>query len=299
MEKKKSKLRIREARNGLLFITPWIFGFLVFTLYPIVASLYYSLCNYSVIKAPVFIGLQNYKALFQDKVFLKTISNTLYMMCLGVPITTIIAVGVSVMLNHKKLNQTYTGIIPGAVFPALTLIPTVVACLLWIWVMQPDSGIVNQLLGYIGIKGPGWLSSPTWSKPSFILMMIWTCGNAIIIYLAGLQDISETLYEAAELDGAGFIKKTFYVTIPLMKSTILYNVVTLIIGVLQWFAEPYIITSGGPDNSTMFYSLYLYNNAFSYFKMGYASAQAWIMLIFALLIILLLFKGFKFGQTDE
>ena len=101
------------------------------------------------------------------------------------------------------------------------------------------------------------------------------------------------------MDGAGFIKKTFYVTIPLMKSTILYNVVTLIIGVLQWFAEPYIITSGGPDNSTMFYSLYLYNNAFSYFKMGYASAQAWIMLIFALLIILLLFKGFKFGQTDE
>ena len=298
MEKKKSKLRIREARNGLLFITPWIFGFLVFTLYPIVASLYYSLCNYSVIKAPVFIGLQNYKALFQDKVFLKTISNTLYMMCLGVPITTIIAVGVSVMLNHKKLNQTYTVIIR-VLFFLPTLIPTVVACLLWIWVMQPDSGIVNQLLGYIGIKGPGWLSSPTWSKPSFILMMIWTCGNAIIIYLAGLQDISETLYEAAELDGAGFIKKTFYVTIPLMKSTILYNVVTLIIGVLQWFAEPYIITSGGPDNSTMFYSLYLYNNAFSYFKMGYASAQAWIMLIFALLIILLLFKGFKFGQTDE
>ena len=298
MEKKKSKLRIREARNGLLFITPWIFGFLVFTLYPIVASLYYSLCNYSVIKAPVFIGLQNYKALFQDKVFLKTISNTLYMMCLGVPITTIIAVGVSVMLNHKKLNQTYTGIFR-VLFFLPTLIPTVVACLLWIWVMQPDSGIVNQLLGYIGIKGPGWLSSPTWSKPSFILMMIWTCGKAIIIYLAGLQDISETLYEAAELDGAGFIKKTFYVTIPLMKSTILYNVVTLIIGVLQWFAEPYIITSGGPDNSTMFYSLYLYNNAFSYFKMGYASAQAWIMLIFALLIILLLFKGFKFGQTDE
>lgn len=298
MEKKKSKLRIREARNGLLFITPWIFGFLVFTLYPIVASLYYSLCNYSVIKAPVFIGLQNYKALFQDKVFLKTISNTLYMMCLGVPITTIIAVGVSVMLNNKKLNQVYTGIIR-VLFFLPTLIPTVVACLLWIWVMQPDSGIVNQLLGYIGIKGPGWLSSPTWSKPSFILMMVWTCGNAIIIYLAGLQDISETLYEAAELDGAGFIKKTFYVTIPLMKSTILYNVVTLIIGVLQWFAEPYIITSGGPDNSTMFYSLYLYNNAFSYFKMGYASAQAWIMLIFALLIILLLFKGFKFGQADE
>lgn len=298
MEKKRSKLKARETRNGLLFITLWIFGFLVFTLYPILSSLYYSLCNYSVIKDPVFIGLQNYKTLFQDKVFLKTISNTLYMMCIGVPITTFIAVGVSVMLNNKALNQAYTGIVR-VLFFLPTLVPSVVACLLWIWVMQPDSGIVNRLLGYIGIQGPGWLSSPTWSKPAFILMMIWTCGSAIIIYLAGLQDIPESLYEAAELDGAGFIKKTFYVTVPLMKSTILYNVVTSIIGVLQWFAEPYIITSGGPDNSTMFYSLYLYNNAFSYFKMGYASAQAWIMLIFALIIILLLFKVFKFGQAEE
>lgn len=297
MKKQTSKLRTREIRNGLLFITPWIFGFLVFTLYPIVSSLYYSLCNYSVIKAPVFIGLGNYKSLLHDGVFLKAVGNTVYMICLGVPITTFVAVGVSVMLNNKDLNEGYTGVIR-VLFFLPTLIPTVVACLLWIWVMQPDSGIINQLLGYIGIKGPGWLSSPTWAKPAFILMMIWTCGNAIIIYLAGLQDISESLYEAAELDGAGFIKKTIYVTIPLMRSTILYNVVTLIIGVLQWFAEPYIITSGGPDNSTMFYSLYLYNNAFSYFKMGYASAQAWIMLIFALIIILILFKGFRFGQED-
>lgn len=297
MKKQTSKLRTREIRNGLLFITPWIFGFLVFTLYPIASSLYYSLCNYSVIKAPVFIGLGNYKSLLHDGVFLKAVGNTVYMICLGVPITTFVAVGVSVMLNNKDLNEGYTGVIR-VLFFLPTLIPTVVACLLWIWVMQPDSGIINQLLGYIGIKGPGWLSSPTWAKPAFILMMIWTCGNAIIIYLAGLQDISESLYEAAELDGAGFIKKTIYVTIPLMRSTILYNVVTLIIGVLQWFAEPYIITSGGPDNSTMFYSLYLYNNAFSYFKMGYASAQAWLMLIFALIIILILFKGFRFGQED-
>lgn len=297
MKKQTSKLRTREIRNGLLFITPWIFGFLVFTLYPIASSLYYSLCNYSVIKAPVFIGLGNYKSLLHDGVFLKAVGNTVYMICLGVPITTFVAVGVSVMLNNKDLNEGYTGVIR-VLFFLPTLIPTVVACLLWIWVMQPDSGIINQLLGYIGIKGPGWLSSPTWAKPAFILMMIWTCGNAIIIYLAGLQDISESLYEAAELDGAGFIRKTIYVTIPLMRSTILYNVVTLIIGVLQWFAEPYIITSGGPDNSTMFYSLYLYNNAFSYFKMGYASAQAWIMLIFALIIILILFKGFRFGQED-
>lgn len=293
-----SRLRRREARNGLLFVLPWIIGFIVFTLYPILMSLYYSLCNYNVIKDPVFIGLANFKNLFADNVFQRAVGNTVYMILIGVPITTITAVGVSVMLNNRELNSGYTGIIR-VLFFMPTLVPTVVACLLWIWVMQPETGVMNILLGYIGIKGPGWLSSPTWSKPAFILMMLWTCGNAIIIYLAGLQDIPDTLYEAAELDGAGFIQKTFFVTIPLLKSTILYNVVTLIIGVLQWFAEPYIITSGGPDNSTMFYSLYLYNNAFSYFKMGYASAQAWIMLLFALAIIMLLFKGFNFGTPEE
>lgn len=291
-------MKIREARNGFLFVMPWIIGFLVFTLYPILMSLYYSFCNYNVISAPTFIGFNNYRNLMKDGVFLKAVTNTIYMMIFGVPITTFVAISVSVMLNNKQLHRGYTGIMR-VLFFIPTLVPTVVACLLWIWVMQPDSGIVNQVLGYFGIKGPGWLSSPTWSKPSFILMMIWTCGNAIIIYLAGLQDVPETLYEAAELDGAGFLKKTFYVTLPLLKPTILYNVVTLIIGVLQWFAEPYIITEGGPDNSTMFYSLYLYNNAFSYFKMGYASAQAWIMLIFALIIIVFLLKGMGFGKDEE
>lgn len=164
--------------------------------------------------------------------------------------------------------------------------------------MQPETGIINRLLGYIGITGPGWLSSPRWSKPAFILMMIWTCGNAIIIYLAGLQDIPESLYESASIDGASFLRQTISITIPLLRSTILYNVVTLIIGVFQWFAEPYIISLGGPDNSTMFYALYLYQNAFTYFKMGYASAQAWILLVIALAIIIVLFKVFKFGESD-
>ena len=137
-----------------------------------------------------------------------------------------------------------------------------------------------------------------WSKPALIIMMVWTCGNAIIIYLAGLQDIPDSLYESAALDGAGFFRQTMSVTIPLLRSTILYNVVTLIIAVFQWFAEPYIMTSGGPDNQTMFYSLYLYQNAFSYFKMGYASAMAWILLLIALAIILVLFKVFRFGESD-
>lgn len=292
---KKMTIRKRELIYGLLFISPWLVGFLVFTLFPICSSLYYSLCEYQVIKAPVFIGLNNYKTMFQDKTFLKALSNTFYMVLFGVPITTITAVGISIIMNHKELKVTGPFRV---VFFIPTLVPTVVASLLWIWVMQPETGIINRLLGYIGIRGPGWLSSIFWSKPALIIMMIWTCGNAIIIYLAGLQDIPVSLYESASLDGAGFFSQTLFVTIPLLRSTILYNVVTLIINVFQWFAEPYIMTNGGPDNSTMFYSLYLYQNAFSYFKMGYASAMAWILLLIALGIILVLFKVFRFGESD-
>lgn len=298
MEKNKvkaSRMAKIEARNGLLFVSPWIIGFLFFTLYPIIASFYYSLCNYSVIKDPKFIGLANYKALFHDATFLASCRNTLYMICLGVPITTFVAVLVAVLLNYKKVRGTSW---MRVVFFIPTLVPTVVACLLWIWVMQPDTGIVNNVLGIFGIEGPGWLSSTVWAKPAFILMMIWTCGNGIIIYLAGLQDISQTLYDAAAIDGAGFVNQTLHVTVPLLRPTILYNVVTMIIGVFQWFAEPYIMTEGGPSNATMFYSLYLYQNAFSFFKMGYASAQAYIMLIVAMIIILILFKVFKFNDTE-
>ena len=287
-------MRRREARNGLLFVMPWIIGLLVFTLYPILASFYYSLCNYTVIKPPRYIAFANYKALFSDRTFLASCRNTLYMICIGVPVTTIVAVGVSILLNYKKIRGTSW---MRVVFFIPTLVPTVVACLLWIWVMQPDTGVVNTILGYLGIRGPGWLSSVQWAKPAFILMMIWTCGNAIIIYLAGLQDIPETLYDAAAIDGAGFVKQTFHLTIPLLRPTILYNVVTLIIGVFQWFTEPYIMTEGGPSNATMFYSLYLYQNAFSFFKMGYASAQAYIMLIVAMIIILVLFKLLRFNET--
>ena len=290
-----SKMRKKEAIHGLLFVLPWIIGFLVFTLYPIACSLYYSLCNYNVIGKPTFVGLANYTNLFKDKTFVKACMNTLYMIAIGVPVTTFTAVLVSLLLNNKKLRGTGW---MRVVFFIPTLVPTVVACLLWIWVMQPDSGIVNTILGYFHIPGPGWLSSPTWAKPAFILMMIWTCGNAIIIYLAGLQDVPESLYDAAAIDGANFWKPSWHISVPLLRPTLLYNVTTLIIGVFQWFAEPYIMTEGGPSNATMFYSLYLYQNAFSFFKMGYASAQAWIMLLVALVIILILFKVFKFNETE-
>ena len=284
----------KEAKMGLLFISPWIIGFLAFTVYPICSSLYYSLCDYKVISDPVWIGISNYVNLFKDKVFLKAMGNTLYMILMGIPITTYITLIMSMILNNKNLRYT-SGF--RVIFFIPTLVPTVIACLLWVWMMQP-SGIINTLLGYIGISGPSWLANPLWTKPAFILMMIWTCGNTLIIYLAGLQDIPNSLYESASIDGARQLRQIFSITLPLLRPTLLYNIVTSVIVIFQWFAEPYIITQGGPNNATMLYSLYLYKNAFSYFKMGYASAMAWILLIISLLIVFVLFKLLKFGKTD-
>ncbi len=296
IQKKANKLNLErsETRKGWLFISPWIIGFLAFTVYPICSSLYYSLCEYKVISDPIWIGIENYINLFKDKVFLTAMGNTLYMILLGIPLTTCITLVMSIILNNKNLKFT-SGF--RVVFFIPTLVPTVIACLLWVWMMQP-SGIINTLLGYIGIQGPSWLANPAWTKPAFILMMIWTCGNTLIIYLAGLQDIPSSLYESASIDGASRLRQVFNITIPLLRPTLLYNIVTSVISVFQWFAEPFIITGGGPNNSTMLYSLYLYKNAFSYFKMGYASAMAWILLIISLGIIFVLFKVLKFGKSD-
>lgn len=284
----------RELKKAMLFISPWIIGFIVFTAYPIISSLYFSFCDYNVIASPKWAGFKNYTGLFKDQIFITACKNTLYMMLIGVPLTTLAAVSVSLLLNYKKLKGTGW---MRVVFFIPTLVPTVVGCLLWIWVMQPDSGVLNSLLGCFGIKGPGWLSDPVWAKPAFLLFMIWTCGNAVIIYLAGLQEVPASLYDAASVDGAGFFKQALYITLPTIRPTILYNVVILTIGVFQWFTEPYIMTSGGPAYSTMFYSLYLYNNAFQYFRMGYASAQAYVMLIIVMLLVMVLFKVFRFDEN--
>ena len=281
-------------QKGLIFVSPWVIGFLVFTLFPICASLYYSFCEYKVIKAPKWIGLDNYIRLFQDTVFLKALSNSLYMIVVGIPLVTFVTILTAIILNSKTLKYT-SGF--RVVFFIPTLVPTVISCLVWVWMLQP-SGIINTLLGYIGISGPSWLANPFWAKPAFILMLIWSSGNTLIIYLAGLQDIPVELYESAALDGASKFRQIFSVTLPLLRPTLLYNIVTSIISVFQWFAEPYIITDGGPNNETMFYALYLYKNAFSYFKMGYASAMAWIQLIIAMAIVFILFKLLRFGKSD-
>ncbi len=276
----------RNQINGLLFVSPWIVGFLVFITYPVLASLYYSLTKYDVIHPPEFRGLGNYLDLIlRDDVFRIALLNTLYMIVVGTVVITVVTITIAIVLNNRQIRGLS---VFRVVFFIPTLVPLVILCIVWIWILQPQTGLLNTCLSYVGIRGPGWLADPRLAKPAFIMMFLWTSGGAVIIYLAGLQDIPETLYEVASIDGAGFLRRTFTITVPLLSPVILFNVVTYVIGIFQSFAESFIITSGGPDRSTLFYSLYLYQNAFQYFKMGLASAMAWILLIIAALFIAIL-----------
>jgi multiple sugar transport system permease protein len=284
----------REFITAMIFISPWILGLLAFTLYPICLSAWYSLTEYKVLSAPRFTGFKNYVDLFKDNIFRTSLYNTGYIVLVGVPLTLISALVVAILLNFKKLKGLSFFRV---VFFIPTLVPLIINCLLWLWLLQ-DNGLINAILRIFGIRGPLWLGSPEWSKPALILMMIWGCGGSIIIFLAGLQDIPDTLYESASLDGANFAQQTWHITIPMLAPVILFNAVTLVIAAFQWFAEPFVMTLGGPNNSTMFYSLYLYNNAFRFFKMGYASAMAWILLMIALAIIFLLFRGLRRFSID-
>jgi multiple sugar transport system permease protein len=291
---------LRESRrnflNGVLFISPWIVGFLIFTLYPVLSSLYYSLAEYNVISDPIFIGIKNYLQLFtDDNLFYTVLFNTGYMIIYGVTLTMAVTLVVAIILNNRKLKgMSFFRV----VFFIPTLVPLVILSILWLWLFQPDSGLVNAILKVFHINGPGWFSSTQWSKPTFILMAIWCGGNFIIIFLAGLQEISESLYESVEIDGGNFLHKVWFIMLPMLRPVLLFNAITAMIRVFQSFAESFIITEGGPNNTTNFYSLYLYQNAFLYQKMGYASAMAWIMLVIALVITILLIKSMKWGQTE-
>ena len=291
--------KYRNLRNGILFISPWIIGFLAFVLYPVSKSLYYSFTSYNMLSAPQFIGFGNYTALLHDQSFWIAMADTGYMIVIGLSFVTVAALSLALLLNNTKLKGVSVARV--LIFIPL-LVPVVVLSILWIWIFQPGQGVIDGLLHLaFGISGPAWLASPYWTKPAFILMSVWGSGNMVLIYLAGLQDISPSLYEAASLDGASSWKKIRYITLPLLRPVILFNIITGMIGMFQFFAQAYIMTDGGPAQSSLFYSLYLYLNAFSYFKMGYASAMAWILLLIALALTILILKlgrGFTSEASD-
>ncbi len=277
----------RDTRTGLLFATPWLIGFLVFFAYPVLASFYYSLCQYDAIRPPHFIGLQNYQRLFfEDDLFWKSLGNTLYMVVFGLPVGLIASLGIAILLNQRLRGIAFYR----TIFYLPSITPVVATSILWLWLLNPEMGLVNLALSKVGIIGPAWLTDPSWAKAALILMGLWGTGGGMVIYLAALQDIPESLYEAAALDGAGKATQFFRVTLPLLSPVILFNLIMGLIGTFQYFTQAYVMTNGGPEDSTTFYALHLFNRAFLDFKMGYASAMAWILFLLTLAATLVVFK---------
>lgn len=287
--------RTSRLRWGLFFVSPWIIGFLLFTLYPTIASLYYSMTSYDVLRPPQWVGLENYHYFFtKDNLSIKSITNTLYYAAISVPLNILVAVSVSLLLNAKiRFLPVYR-----TIFFLPSVVPAVASTMLWIWLLSYNHGLLNMALESLGLAKVAWLSNPTWTKPALILMSLWGFGGMMVIYLAGLQDIPDTLYEAADIDGANGLQKVVHITIPLLTPQIFFQLVTGIIGAFQVFTTAYLLggssgssSMGGPANSLLFYSVYLYNNAFTFFKMGYASAMAWILLVITLLTTLLVLRS--------
>lgn len=273
-----------EERQGYLFILPWVIGFIVFTAGPLLFSLYGSFTNYDITSRMDFIGFDNYERLFSfDQLFKTSLYNTLYYVAFTVPITTAGAIFVSVLLNQD---------IPGMrFFRTAYYLPAVLSgvgvYILWMQLLDPGTGLVNLVLGWFGIPGPNWLTDPDWTKNALILMKVWGVGGGMLMYLSSMQGISKTLYEAADIDGATAMQKFFKITLPMISPVIFFDVITSTIGGFQIFQEAYVMSvggGGGPANSMLFYNLYMWNQAFESFNMGYAMAMSWIL--FAIIMVL-------------
>lgn len=284
--KSMTKNDLKNMRLGLLFISPWLLGFIIFTIYPFISSLVYSFCIYNGVAASKFVGLRNYIELFTDSKFYLSLYNTFYYTIIAVPLGIVLGILVALLLSQpiRFLSFFRTTIyIP-------VIVPTVASSILWLWLLNPEVGLINWLLSIIGIKGPGWLADPKWSKAALILMAQWGMGQSVLIYLSGLKDVPKELYESADIDGASGFTKFFHITLPMITPVILYNLIMGVIWSLQYFTQAYVMTGGGPVNSTLFYSLYLFQNAFQLFSFGYASAMAWILFIIIAVLVYILLK---------
>jgi multiple sugar transport system permease protein len=273
-------IRAREARAFYLMIAPWALGFLLFTIGPIVAAFYFSFTKYDIMSPPVFVGLDNFKELVRDPLFLKSMANTLYFVVVLVPATIILCFALALLLNEKVRGLP----VYRTVYYLPSIVPFVATSILWMWLLQPQFGLVNGALRAIGINPPNWLASEVWSKPALVLMLLWGSGNTMLIYLAGLQGVPQSLYEAAEIDGANRLSRFRHVTLPLMTPTMFFTLTIGIINTFQVFTIVYVITGGmgGPLDSTLVYLLYLFRQGFVYFRMGYASAMALVLFVIIL-----------------
>jgi multiple sugar transport system permease protein len=293
VKKRPLTLARREAIWAYALISPWILGFIVFTLGPMVASIYFSLTNLTVTtltRAPKFAGLLNWiKMLTDDPKFWWSFRVTVTYAAAAIPLGLALGLALALLLNAK---------VPGlrvwrTIFYMPSVLSTVAVAVLWTFIFNPSFGVLNWLLRVTSLwrHPPGWLGSTTWALPALILMSLWGVGGGMIIYLAGLQGIPTTLYEAATIDGAGAAQRFWSITLPMISPVIFYNLITGIIGTFQYFANAFIMTNGGPADATLFYNLYLYRQTFTFGDLAFGSAMAWFLLFVVLVLSLLVFRS--------
>ena len=283
-----SKSGKRNLIAGLLFASPVLLGFLIFVVGPMLASAYFSLTDYSIASAPHFVGIKNYVTLLNNKdpFFYKALGVTVYYVFLSVPLQITFALLMAMLLNREIKGRALFR----TIFYLPTIVPAVASSMVWVWMMDPDLGLFNSVLSSIGLPGSKWIFSENTVIPSLVVMSLWTTGSTIVIFLAGLQGISRQLYEALEVDGGGSFHKFWYITIPMITPTIFFNLVMGLIGGFQAFTQAYIMTNGGPNNSSLLYVFYLYREAFTNFRMGNACALAWILFLIITFFTVIVFK---------
>lgn len=279
--------RLKQALEGYLYISPWILGFILFTGGPVVASFVLSFFDWRMIEPPHWIGLGNYTTMFTaDPLFTKSLVVTLNYVVVSVPLQVGFALLLAVLVNQKvRLVGVWR-----TIFYMPSVASGVAVSVLWAWLLNPDYGLINEILQFLGISGPAWLTSEQFALPALIGISLWNVGGGMVIFLAGLQGIPAELLEASELDGAKGLTRFRYVTLPLLSPVTFFNLILAVIGGVQAFTQAFVMTQGGPLNSTLLYALYLYQNAFAFLKMGYASALAWFMFIIILVITLVQFR---------
>lgn len=271
-----------------MFLSPWLIGLMVFVIGPFVASVYLSFTNFDVVSPPKWVGAANYQTLLtDDPLFWKSLKVTLTYTAMAVPLAIVVGVGLAVLLSQRVRGQAFFR----AAFFAPSVVPTVATAVVFMWILNPEIGLLNGLLKQVGITGPTWLASPDTALPSLVLMSMWSVGGSMVIYLAGLKDIPAYLYEAAVIDGASAWQRFRTVTLPLLTPVILFNLVMGVIGTFQYFTEAYVMTQGGPEESTTFYALYLFKRAWHFLDLGYASAMAWILFLIVVSITFAIVKG--------
>ena len=277
--------RLKYYAWGYLFVSPWIIGVSIFTAYPLVYSAYLSFTKYDLLTTPKLIGVQNYATMIQDEVFYTALGNTAYYTFVAVPAQLGLALFLAILLNQKVplINVFRTA------FYLPTVTPTVASVVLFMYLYNPDFGVFNQIIGWVGFERIKWFDDPTWAKPALVIMSLWTVGGQMVIFLAGLQSVPASLMEAASIDGAGPMSRLRHVTLPMITPVIFFNLVLGIIGSFQVFTVAFIATGGGPVESTLFYVLWMYNHAFLYLNMGYAAAVGWVLLVIILLFTLINF----------